>query len=220
MGRRGREGESRQYLPDSLQAYGEDLDDNGAWRRRARGRDPSGTRGRGRMATLSVRSLVLDALRLELGTLRTLGLGGFPLWKLGLLRPSRGWYWQPGRTWAPAHVVWAHDGRYVGWCARDRHAVSHGRREHGARRASFGDGWTFVGSSDIRNRDVRACASITACSGPTSSVSPSHGWHLRATAGTSSTPAMDQTRAELRQPRVEHRSPMGGDRTRRLVRRR
>jgi hypothetical protein len=31
------------------------------------------------------------------------------------LLPHHGWVWMPGRTWAPAWVIWRHGGGYVGW---------------------------------------------------------------------------------------------------------
>lgn len=79
---------------------------------------------------------------------------------------SFGWYWIPGRTWGPAWVSWAVGGGYVGWCPlgwRDRPVYGWGRHDYGRYSGNatarggrgFGhDGWNLVRQGELGRRDL------------------------------------------------------------------
>lgn len=79
---------------------------------------------------------------------------------------GRGWYWVPGRTWGPAWVSWSIGRDYVGWCAlghRDRVWASphhRGSRGRAYPRGSFAggddphDAWNYVRRGELGARDV------------------------------------------------------------------
>ncbi len=200
-------GESREYLPEPLYAYGAEFDTYGSWRNEV---------GVGSVWCPRV-AVGWQPYRHGRWSWTPYGWNWVPAERWGWavshygswdFSVTFGWYWVPGRNWGPAHVVWGHSGRYVGWCPRGRngHAAGYG---HGGRfgghgdRNSFGAHWTFVGSGDMRHRDVSraridhaALRSGAVRIADSSRMAPSRDGRELVTV-----PDVSSTRAELRQPR-------------------
>ena len=201
--------ESRQYLPDSLYAYGSDFDTNGTWRNEA---------GVGYVWCPRV-SAGWQPYRQGRWCWTPYGWNWVPAEPWGWtvshygswdFSVGFGWYWLPGRNWGPAHVVWGQSGQYVGWCPRGRNGravdFGHGGRfgGHSGDHDSLGAHWTFVGSGDMRHRDISRVRidhailrsdAVRIADSPR--MAPSRDGRQLVAA-----PSINSIRAELRQPRA------------------
>jgi hypothetical protein len=157
-----REYASEHYLPDELDVYAADFEDNGEWIYEVE----VGYVWRPYVAAswqpYRDGRWVYTAYGWTWVPYESWGWAPFHYGRWGY--SGRGWYWVPGRTWGPAWVSWSIGRDYVGWCAlghRDRVWASphhRGSRGRAYPRGSFGgdphDAWNYVRRGELGARDV------------------------------------------------------------------
>lgn len=85
-------------------------------------------------------------------------------WALGV-----GWYWIPGRQWAPAWVSWRYGGGYVGWCPLGPRGVVFG----------YGHpGWVAVGEAHFTQPVFRVAITGRATAGIIRAAPPLRGQNV------------------------------------------
>jgi len=82
-------------------------------------------------------------------------------WALGV-----GWYWIPGRQWAPAWVSWRYGGGYVGWCPLGPRGVVFGYSH---------PGWVAVGEAHFTQPVFRVAITGRAAAGIIRAAPPLRG---------------------------------------------
>jgi hypothetical protein len=92
-------------------------------------------------------------------------------WNYG---PGFGWYWIPGRVWAPAWVSWRYGGGYVTWCPLGPAGVVYGY-DHPA--------WVAVRETHFTQPVATVAVSVHATASAVSSAAPLAGPHATAAVG-------------------------------------
>lgn len=92
-------------------------------------------------------------------------------WNYG---PGFGWYWIPGRVWAPAWVSWRYGGGYVTWCPLGPAGVVYGY-DHPA--------WVAVRETHFTQPVATVAVSVHATASAVSGAAPLSGPHATAAVG-------------------------------------
>lgn len=141
-GRGDAQSASAGYLPQELRAYAPALDDNGTWEYDQASSGyvwypwvESDWRPYSDGEWMDVPSYGWTWVGLSVWSWPTDHYGHWG-WR------DRGWYWIPGKSWAPAWVAWAESPDYVGWCplGPNGRAV----RVSSQSPATLGGGWTVI----------------------------------------------------------------------------
>ena len=145
--RRGqRLGASAQYLPEDVRGYAPAFESHGSWRyEQVHGyvwypRVQTGWRPYQRGRWVSLRPYGWTWVAAD--------PWGWPTHHYGRWGMSpAGWFWIPGRSWAPAWVSWAYAPGYVSWCPlgwNDRPVFQLNVNVYGGRRYDPWDAWTVL----------------------------------------------------------------------------